>query len=81
MPDTAEAISRDTDVPVDWIRDSLEDVMRYEGLTPDLAYLEVRAAYEATFHAFAHRTVVAMGRAIRAARRRAVVPWSAGTPR
>jgi hypothetical protein len=81
MRDTAEAISRDTDVPVDWVRGSLEDLIRRDGLTRDQAYAEVRLAYEVTFHAFAHRAVVALGRAIRGFRPGALPARSVRVPR
>jgi hypothetical protein len=67
MRDTAEAISRDTDVPVDWIRDSIGQLIRHDGLTRDEAYLEVRRAYAATFHAHVHRGTVAISQVVRAA--------------
>ena len=70
MRDTAEAISRDTDVPLDWVRGSLDDLVRHDGLTTEQAYRQVRAAYEATFHAAAHRWTVAIEQAIRALGRR-----------
>jgi hypothetical protein len=73
MRDTAEAISRDTDVPLDWIRGSVDDLLRHDGLTAEQALAEVRRAYEATFHALAHRSLLAVGAGIRAARRRALL--------
>jgi hypothetical protein len=81
MRDTAEAISRDTDVPVDWVRASLEDLIRHDGLTPDRACVEVRLAYEATFHAFAHRAAITIGQLVRAAPRRVQRNRSVGMPR
>jgi hypothetical protein len=70
MRDTAEAISRDTDVPLDWVRGSLDDVLRHDGVTTEQAYRQVRAAYEATFHALAHRWMLAIEHAIHSQGRR-----------
>jgi hypothetical protein len=78
MRDTAEAISRGADIPVEWIRGSLEDLMWCDDLTLDEAYVEVRVGYEATFHALVHRSLVAMGPAFGDAGRRAGRGW---TPR
>jgi predicted transcriptional regulator len=69
MRDTAEAISRDTDVPLDWVREALDD-LRHDGLTTEQAFRQVRATYEATFHALAHRWMVAIEQGIRALGRR-----------
>jgi hypothetical protein len=70
MRDTAEAISRGTDMPVDRIGSSLEDLMRHGGLTLDEACLELHVTYGATFHALAHRAIVVMGELVPALERR-----------